>query len=200
MRLNDIERLLSSVPAHPAPKAELEQYATPADLAAPLLFEARSLGDIEGRSVADLGCGTGIFAIGASLMGAASVSGVDVDPGALALARESAQKLGAHVEWVEGDVSSYHSPVDTVLMNPPFGAQLRHADRAFLDTAMRVASVVYTLHHAPTRAFVEAYSRERGFAVTHAWALAFPLRHQYRHQTKAVRVIDVVALRLMKTR
>jgi putative methylase len=83
-------------------------------------------------------------------------------------------------------------------MNPPFGSQQRHADRPFLDAALASAPVVYTLHHAPTRAFVEEYARERAFTATHAWRLSFPLRHQYRHQEKAVQEIEVVALRLTK--
>jgi putative methylase len=176
----------------------LEQYATPADLAAPLLFEARSLGDIEGKRVVDLGCGTGIFAIGAAILGAADVVGVDVDADVLAVARREASRLGVKVGWVEADVRTWRGVADTVIMNPPFGAQQRHADRPFLDAAMQTATVVYTMHHAPTRAFIETYAEARGFTRTHAWVLAFPLRHQFRHQEKAMQVIDVVAIRLIK--
>lgn len=196
MRMHDVERKLSSIPPHPTPKVELEQYATPASLATPLLFEALALGDIGGRRVADLGCGTGVFAIGAGLLGAAHVVGVEVDGGALAVARREAERLGAAVEWVEADVRGWRGRCDTVIMNPPFGAQVKHADRAFLDAAMDAAPTVYSLHLATTRAFVEAYAKERGFGVTHAWRLVFPLRHQFRHQERAVQEIEVVALRL----
>lgn len=200
LRLRDLERALSSIPAHPAPRVELEQYATPAHLAAPLLFEARSLGDIEGRRVVDLGCGTGVFAIGAALLGAAEVSGVDVDAAALEVARLEGERAGARVAWVEADVATWLGAADTVIMNPPFGAQQRHADRAFLDAAMRSAGVVYTLHHAPTRAFVEEYAAARAFTRTHAWRLVFPLRHQYAHQARAVKEIEVIGFRFIKTR
>lgn len=193
--LNQLERLLSSIPAHPAPRVELEQYATPADLAAPLLFEARALGDVEGKRVVDLGCGTGVFAIGAALLGAAEVVGVEVDAAALALAREHAARLKAAVAWVEQDVAAWDGRADTVVMNPPFGAQRRGADRAFLDAAFRTAPIVYTLHNASTQTFVEAYAARAGYARTHAWRLRFPLKHQYRHQERAVQTIDVVALR-----
>lgn len=195
MMLNQLERLLSSVPPHPAPRAELEQYATPADLAAPLLFEARALGDVEGRRVVDLGCGTGVFAIGAALLGAAEVVGVEVDAKALAVARTQAQRLGAAVAWIERDVAAWEGRADTVIMNPPFGAQRRGADRPFLDAAFRTAPVVYTLHNATTQTFVEEHAARAGFARTHAWRLKFPLRHQYRHQERTVQTIEVVALR-----
>jgi putative methylase len=198
LRLRDLERILSKVPPHPKPKLHLEQYATPADLAAPLLHEALALGDITGRRVADLGCGTGVLAIGASLLGAAETVGVDVDPEALAVARRAAQGLGAGVAWVEADVAAWRGAADTIVMNPPFGAQQRGADRVFLNAAFRAAPVVYTLHNAATRAFVESYAEAAGFHPTHAWALRFALRHQYRHHEKAVHEVDVVALRLSR--
>ncbi len=198
MRLRDLERMLSRVPPHPSPKLELEQYATPADLAGPLLHEALALGDVEGKRVVDLGCGTGVFALGASILGAAEVAGVDVDASALAVARREADRLGARVEWVEADVRAWRGAADTVLMNPPFGAQARGADRAFLDAAFRAAPVVYSLHNAGTRAFVEEYAAAAGFRATHAWAMRFALRHTYRHHEKAVQEIDVVALRLCR--
>src|SRR4030042_577278 len=55
--------------------ARLEQYATPAHIAADMLWEAFTAGDIEGRSVVDLGCGNGVFSIGAKLLGAKDVLG-----------------------------------------------------------------------------------------------------------------------------
>ena len=199
MRLRDLERALSAIPPHPAPRLDLEQYATPAHLAAPLLHEALALGDVAGKRVADLGCGTGVFAVGAALLGAARVLGVDVDGAALAVARQAGARAGVEVEWLEADVSSWRGRVDTVLMNPPFGAQQRGADRAFLDAAFASAPVVYSLHNAQTLAFVDEYAKEAGFARTHAWRLLFPLRHQYRHQERAVREIEVVAVRLTES-
>jgi putative methylase len=199
MLLNELERMLQTIPPHPAPRVELEQYATPAELAAPLLFEARTLGDIEGKTVVDLGCGTGVFAIGAALLGAQSSLGVDVDASSLTVAHAAAERLGTAVEWREADVAAWQGGADTVLMNPPFGAQQRGTDRGFLDAAFRTAPVVYTLHNAATLAFVEAYAGRAGFVRTHAWRLRFPLRHQYRHQTHAVQEIDVVAIRITKS-
>lgn len=200
MRARDLERKLSVVPPHPAPRVELEQYATPADLATLLLFEAYALGDVAQKRVVDLGCGTGVFAIGAALLGASEVIGVDVDEAAVAVAGKTARELGVSVAWEAIDVRGWSGTADTVIMNPPFGAQQRGADRAFLDAAFRAANVVYSLHNANTLDFVEAYAREAGFQRTHAWRLAFPLRHQYAHQERAVREIDVIALRLIRYR
>lgn len=199
MQLNDLERRLQGIPPHPAPKAELEQYATPAELAAPLLFEAWGLGDLEGKRVADLGCGTGILAIGAALLGASEVEAIDVDEAALAVARREGERLGAAVAWHNVDVRAWDGRADTILMNPPFGAQARGADRPFLDAALRAADVVYTLHNAATREFVEAAAAGHGARATHRWRLSFPLRHQFRHQSKAVAEVEVVAFRFART-
>ena len=195
MQLNDLERMLSRIPSHPAPRADLEQYATPADVAAPLLFEAFTLGDIEGKRVADLGCGTGILGIGAAVLGAREVVAIDLDEGAVEVAAEHARRHSLEMEFRIGDVREWNDSVDTVLMNPPFGAQTKHADRPFLEAAFRSANVVYSLHNAPTREFVEGHATSRGFITTHRWRLLFTLRHQYRHHEKATHDVEVVAFR-----
>lgn len=198
MRLHQLERMLSSLPRHPAPRVELEQYATPAELAAPLLFEAWALGDIEGKRVLDLGCGTGVFAIGASLLGAREVVGLDVDEASLEVARAAARRLGATVEWREGDVRAWRGEADTVVSNPPFGTQAPGADRPFLDAAFASAPVVYLLHSAPARAFVLAQAAAAGMGSTHEWALRFDVAHLYRHHTRATRTLDVTAYRFAR--
>jgi predicted RNA methylase len=71
MKLRELESWLSEVEPFAEPKYELEQYPTSAHLAARMLFVAEtSFGDIEGRRVCDLGCGTAILGIGAHMLGA----------------------------------------------------------------------------------------------------------------------------------
>lgn len=50
--------------------------------------------DIKGKSVIDYGCGSGILAIGAALLGAGSVIGVDTDPQAITASDENARRNG----------------------------------------------------------------------------------------------------------
>ncbi len=123
MKKVQLERTLQSLDpiAHPTPAAE--QYPTPAGIAAELVYFAAGRGDIVGRSVADLGCGNGILAIAAKLLGANRVLGIDSDPKALAVARRNSTRAGVDVEWLRRTVDGFHEPFDTVVMNPPFGAQ-----------------------------------------------------------------------------
>ena len=75
MKLRKLEMLLEEFETFKNPDPALEQYMTPPVVAARLLFHAYMKGDIEGRSVLDLGCGTGILACGAALLGAKEVAG-----------------------------------------------------------------------------------------------------------------------------
>nr|AAW24839.1 unknown [Schistosoma japonicum]AAX30139.1 SJCHGC00664 protein [Schistosoma japonicum]CAX73589.1 hypothetical protein [Schistosoma japonicum] len=62
---------LENVKTFRNPKLEFEQYCTSAQVAADILFNIQMMdGALEGMSVADLGCGTGMLSIGAKLLGA----------------------------------------------------------------------------------------------------------------------------------
>jgi len=50
--------------------------------------------NVEGRTVIDYGCGSGILALGALILGAKQVVGVDTDPQALEASRENARRNG----------------------------------------------------------------------------------------------------------
>src|SRR5687767_12145946 len=93
VRKAELVRALEGVPRHPSPAADLEQYRTPPDIAAELLLAAHKEDAIEGKRVLDLGCGTGMFSVGAALLGARLATGVDIDSHAIAMAHETASDL-----------------------------------------------------------------------------------------------------------
>jgi len=121
-----LDRLLRSVPGFPDPQRELEQYPTPPGIALELLERAWQAGDLAG-SVADLGCGTGRLALGAAFLGANAV-GVELDEAPLEVARQAATGAKLDVEWRCEPVENWAQSVDTVIMNPPWGAQRPGAD------------------------------------------------------------------------
>jgi putative methylase len=137
---------------HPSPRASLEQYTASESVAATMVYLAAYMyGDIVGKRVLDLGCGTGRLALGCAFLGAESVIGIDIDRLAVRLAAENSAKLGfkANVGWIAGDVNAVTGRFDTVVQNPPFGVQKRGADRVFLEKALQVADAVYSLHNHP---------------------------------------------------
>lgn len=196
MRRKRLEIALQKLRPLESRSARLEQYETPAAVAADILWEAFSAGDIHGRSVADLGCGNGVFCIGAKLMGADRAVGIDLDPGAVRVAGENASSLGVAVELVEGDVSSLAGPFDTVLMNPPFGAQTRHADRAFIEKALSLAPVAYSLHNDGTQEFVGGMVGALGGRSEAIKRYKFEIPYAFEFHRKAIETISVVLLRL----
>jgi putative methylase len=152
IRKLDLERFLSRIEPNPSPKVSLEQYTVSEAVAATMLYlAAYTNGDVIGKTVLDLGCGTGRLALAASYLGAKCVVGVDIEKTAVKTACESAEKLGfeANIEWVVGDVSVITGSFDTVVQNPPFGVQKRTADRKFLEKALEVGNAVYSLHNHP---------------------------------------------------
>ncbi len=198
MRRKELEIKLQSLKDLDAPSARLEQYPTPAKVVSDILFIAKSLGDIDEKSMADLGCGNGVFAIGAQLMGAGKVMGIDIDKKAIEVARENASALGLDMDLEVMDVRSFDQKVDVIFQNPPFGSQKKHADRPFLEKAMEMADVVYTIHMADTEEFIVKISKSLGFSVDMKTYFRFELRHSQKFHRKERAFIDVVVFRLMR--
>jgi len=177
------------------PKPELEQYRTPGNVAAELLWLAHSQGDIAGRVVADLGAGTGVLTVGACLLGAGRVYAVEVDGDAVEVLRGNVERLGLAdcVEVLHAHVSDFSARVDTVVMNPPFGSQNPHADRPFLIKAFEAGDVVYSIHLAKpeVRRFIEAFVRDFGFSITHRVTLPFEIPAQFFFHRKRLERISV---------
>ena len=202
MKLKRLEMTLERIAGFSRPRPALEQYQTPAPLAARLLFHALMKGDIEGRVVCDLGSGSGVLAIGAALLGAESVIGVDCDPKAVDIAHANAALLDAGVEFITGDVQDPALPevlgsCDTVIMNPPFGAQKVHADRPFIDLAISIAPVTYSIFNAGSTQFIKTYTEGRA-EIDERVGGVFPIKRTFSFHTQDIREIKVEILRLIR--
>ncbi|MCD6470037.1 50S ribosomal protein L11 methyltransferase [Candidatus Bathyarchaeota archaeon] len=146
LRRKHLALLLSRVEPNPKPKLKWESYMLDAESAASMTYIASQLNDIYGRKVIDLGCGSGILAIAAALLGAGWVVGVDIDRDAIETAVKNASRLNVDVDFIIGDINCITGHFDTALMNPPFGSWHKGADIKFLRKALEVSNVVYSLH------------------------------------------------------
>lgn len=208
VRKLELERLLSRVEPHPTPRPDIEQYTIPAGVAATMLYVAAYANDcIAGKSVLDLGCGTGRLALGAAFLGAKSVLGVDVDRTAINVAVENSLRTGLkeRVDWLVADVDAVCGDFDTVLQNPPYGVQALRADRKFLEKALEVGKTVYSLHKSPRKSeafysmlktgsdgivqvapasFFKEFVEERGRKIRAVYAMVMSIPYMFSFHTK----------------
>jgi putative methylase len=198
MKKRALEIALQKIPPHPDPKPGLEQYITPARIAADVLFLAHSLGDVADKKVVDLGCGTGIFAIGAKLLGAKEVFGIDIDEKAIEVAQEMLDEFSISVDFRVCEIKDFNGKCDTAVQNPPFGAQHKHADMPFLKKALEISEVVYSLHLTKTEEFIQREAKKLKSTVTHKKNYQFEIRHTFEFHTKEKKLFDVTMFRLEK--
>ncbi len=75
--------------------------------------------------VIDVGTGSGAIALALKhTQPQWHVTGLDVSPEALAVARSNAKRLGLSVDWLEGDwLTGIAGPLDLIVSNPPYIAE-----------------------------------------------------------------------------
>ncbi|MDD2613558.1 MAG: METTL5 family protein [Methanosarcina sp.] len=194
MKQRKLEMLLEELEGFSDPELELEQYQTPPLLAAEILHFAYMQGDLE-DSVQDLGCGTGILAIGAKLLGARRVMAYDTDQKALEIAKRNAEKFGVEIEFVLSDITEIKEHVKTTVMNPPFGARVKGRDRPFLSSALRTSEVIYSIHNRGSLAFIQKFIKPA--VITHSYVAKFPIKRTFDFHKKEKEVIEVEIYRIM---
>lgn len=201
VRKRVLERLLSEMEVHPLPKAYLEQYTIPSNVAAEALFLAAYVfDDIIEKTVVELGCGTGRLAIGAALLGSKEVFGVDVDGVSVRVAQKNAEIIGVKekAHWIVADINVVKGPFDTVLQNPPFGVQRRGADRQFITKSLELSDTIYSFHKRgkSNRDFIKRFIDEHGGMVTNIFPLEMEIPRMFKFHTKKKRNIRVDLYRI----
>ena len=114
-----------------------------------LRWLARHAPGLAQRRVLDYGCGSGILAIGAALLGARTVDAVDIDPAAVQATRDNAQRNGVPAAViVPGLPAAAEGAYDIVLAN-------------ILATPLKLLAPLLGGHVAPGGALVLAGILER---------------------------------------
>ena len=179
---------------------KLEQYPTPSEIAAELLWGAAKDGDIAEHRILDLGAGTGILGIGALLLGAKHVTFIEQDPAAVKILTHNLRKiqdkykLPGRTTIIVREVNLTDENADTIIMNPPFGTRTKHADTRFLDYASTHAPITYTFHKTSTIKHLEKYLKRLGKNIVMRSDFKFPLRATMPHHKKKQELIDVTLL------
>lgn len=191
---------LSTIKGFCKPKVSVEQYMTDSEIGATVLWDAYMKGDICGKVVADLGCGTGILGIGCILLGASKVYFVESDSSVIKIAKENVKNIKSEglAKFFLMDVEKFSEEVDTVIMNPPFGVRGEHSDRKFLKKAFEISEVVYSFHKSETKDFVERFARDNNFGVNQVIDFEFPLKASMNFHRKRVKKIRVSCFRFDK--
>eukprot|EP00003_Mantamonas_plastica_P000451 TRINITY_DN1037_c0_g1_i2.p2 TRINITY_DN1037_c0_g1~~TRINITY_DN1037_c0_g1_i2.p2 ORF type:complete len:308 (+),score=92.48 TRINITY_DN1037_c0_g1_i2:66-926(+) len=110
MKRKELEIALEQVDVFQDPKIHREQYPTGGTLASHMLFDiCETYDDIDDKFVLDLGCGCGVLAIGASIMGAGRVIAADIDSEALDIAAQNLvdYELDTDIDLVQFDVVQF---------------------------------------------------------------------------------------------
>lgn len=207
MKLKTLQHALEDIETFENPKIELEQYTTSSHIAACILHTAQFVyNDINGKCVADLGCGSGVLSIGAALLGAQYCAGFDIDPSAISLSVENAsdRDVLGQCDFILCDVKKIDKNIkpkafDTVIMNPPFGTREKGADLLFLKMALSLATkAVYSLHKTSTRKRVISMAKELGANAKVIAELRFDLPASYKfHRQNSVDVqVDLIRFEL----
>ncbi len=193
---------LSAIKWVSKPKVSAEQYITNSEIAATMLWSAYMKGDIKGKVIADLGCGSGILGIGALILKAKKVFFVEKDKKLLEIVKENLRKIksesSARVEFICCDVADFSSKVDTVIMNPPFGTKVRHTDTVFLKKAFEISNVVYSFHKSETKEFIIGFANRNGFSVAGVLDFMFPLKPTMGFHKKRIKYVNVSCFRFVK--
>jgi len=193
MDKKQLEIILQQLKEPPLPKPSLEQYTIPADLGAEIINLACLHGDVKDKVIFDFGCGSGRLGIGAAVLGAKLVVGIDIDKAVIKTAKENlilheavvSKKL--HVHFVVCDAANWFAECDTIIQNPPFGIQTLHADRLFLEKAMECGKRIYSLHrggYSKTREFLTKFIESKGGKIEKILTFKFTLPYTFKFHKK----------------
>lgn len=206
MNKKELSFLLSKLKTFNDSKIKLEQYQTECEIAASILWMAYMNGDIVKKILADFGCGTGIFGIGALILGAKKVFFVDVDKEAIEIAKENVilmeevVKKEFNFEFLNQDVKIFKHKVDVIVENPPFGVKKEHADKEFLEKAMEIGNKIYSIHKIESKNFIDKLAKDNDFSQELIWEFEFPLKKIKSYHKKKVYNVEVGLWRLENER
>ncbi len=194
---NELAIKLSKLKSFEKSDVFLEQYQTPSEITAKVLWWAYMQGDIENKVIADFGCGNGILGIGALLLNAKKMYFVDKSKEAIRIAKENYKDLNLkNGMFFNKNINEFNKKVDIVIENPPFGVQKVHADKIFLEKALEISEVVYSFHKIESNKFINAFCKDNNSKAEKIFVFDFPLKATQKFHKKRVYKVKVGVWRI----
>ncbi len=200
----ELSLLISKIKTFSKPKVVLEQYQTDPEIASQSLWNAYLNKDIKNKTIADLGCGTGIFGLGSLVLGAKKVYFVDIDKEALEIAKENKKFLEEKTNkkfnavFINKNIINFKNKVDVAIQNPPFGVKRAHTDKLFLLKAMSIAKTVYSFHKMTSKDFISRLAKENNFKIYSVVKIKLPLKSIFKFHRKKTYFVDVGLWKLIE--
>jgi len=208
MKLKNLVSELESIETFSNPKDFLEQYQTSPQIAGEMFhyISQKYENQLKDLKIADLGCGTGILGIAASLCGCENVFLYDIDEEAIDIARQNVQnlELDNNVQLMLVDVNQLREwpkldkYFDMVVTNPPFGIRSENgADIEFLKTASKICNnTVFSLHKLSTMNFLKKFYTKNGVneKSINCFKIDYDLPKTYKFHKKNDKKIEVVCI------
>jgi predicted RNA methylase len=142
-----------------------------------------------------------MLSVGAAILGAAHVVGLEIDEAAIRIFRENVEGFElTNIDCVQCDVVQScealfgeEKKFDTVLMNPPFGTkQNAGIDMKFLKAGLKLArNAVYSLHKTSTREHIKKKAIEWKAKAVVVAQLRYNLPQTYKFHKKSTVDIEV---------
>lgn len=213
MRLNkkQLISLIQNTETFTNPKIELEQYSIDANCAVDIIYYAGfEFNDINQAFVIDLGAGTGRLSLVSALFKARYVLSVDIDMNALKILKRNILSLNLNhavfpicADIEDFEISKKKLPKNmriTTIMNPPFGVQIKFADRAFLGKAFHFSDVVYSIHlsNPKVHKFISNYIKRFNWKIDNVLPFNMVLERTFPFHTQKTKKINVLVYRFIK--
>ncbi len=207
----ELVSIIQSTESFNNPKIELEQYCIDANCAVDIIYYAGfEYNDICEALIIDLGAGTGRLSLICALFKANYVLSVDIDMNALKILERNILSLNlghtvfpicADIEYFE--ISKKLLPKNmkiTTIMNPPFGVQIKFADRPFLSKAFYFSDVVYSIHlsNPKIHKFISNYIKKFNWKIDNVLPFTMVLERTFPFHTQKTRKLNVHVYRFIK--
>ena len=204
MNKKELAIILSKLKQLSNPKAKLEQYQTDSEISAYLVWLAYLNDDVSKKVVADLGCGNGTLGIASLILGAEKAYFVDISKESIELAKENLASVEKEYNvkldavFLNLPIEQVSIKVDTVVQNPPFGVKNKHADKQFLEKAMMISNVIYSIHKAESSDFIYNLSSKYDFKIDNIREFNFPLKKSLPYHEKKLHNVKVACYKLKR--